>query len=303
MMQDGSSAQTAPKPVEVLIHNVSHKDLLMGVCRTEDALTESMAASSGRYRRAKPAFSAFHPVSRALQRILEAKDGSGTAASADDLLECPSVEDNANGNTSMIVAGLRVRLPLGRSLQFSSSREPTARPLTARDVVLQTPLPPPVSLSAASVEDTTEQAATTPVGSDEEPERDGLAVGAVYFPLISVLVPKWLEISYDKSCRQCVYLISGSCTPRNPDADMSDNSTEATAKLIKIFLGLVYPVSTRPKFVTCDHLNCYVGRPRAWALFRWPTIVNRCAWVGTRGYFTPLSFGHSQVRRERKLRP
>ena len=44
-------------------------------------------------------------------------------------------------------------------------------------------------------------------------------------PLVAVLVPRWLEISYDKSCRQRVYLISGSCTPRDPDADMSDNST------------------------------------------------------------------------------
>ena len=219
-----------PKPVEVLIHNVSHADLVLSVCNADDALAEGMTASSGRFRRAKPAFSAFHPVSRALHRLLEAKDAGSIAASADDLLQCPSVEEYGS---SKIVAGLRVRLPRGRSLQFSSSHEPTARPLTTHDVVLQAPLLPPAASPPTN---------PTLAGSDEEPERDGLAVVAVYFPLIAVLVPKWLEISYDKSCRQRIYLISGSCSPRNPDADMADNSTEATAKLIKLFLGLVYPV-------------------------------------------------------------
>lgn len=243
-MQDGSSAP-APKPVEVLIHNVSHKDLVMSVCHAQDVLAEGMVASGVRCQRAKPAFSAFHPVSRALQRILEGNDSGGTSASVDDLLECPTVEGDVDGSMSKIVAGLRVRVPRGRPLQFSSSREPTARLLTERDVVFQTPLLPLRSPSAASVAETTgDQASTAAVGSDEEEEQDGLAVVAVYFPLISVLVPKWLEISYDKSCRQRVYLISGSCTPRNPDADMSDNSTEATAKLIKMFLSLVYPVPT-----------------------------------------------------------
>lgn len=226
-----------PKPVEVLIHNVSHADLVLGVCNADDALAEGTVASTGRCRRAKPAFSAFHPVSRALHRLLEAKDAGGIAASADDLLECPSVEEYG---TSKIVAGLRVKLPRGRSLQFSSSHEPTARPLTAHDVVLQAPLLPPAGPPTTSGGDVSKN--PTPAGSDEEPDRDGLAVVAVYFPLVAVLVPKWLEISYDKSCRQRIYLVSGSCTPRNPDADMADNSTEATAKLIKLFLGLVYPV-------------------------------------------------------------
>ena len=238
----GSSSTPAPKPVEVLIHNVSHKDLLMSVCRADDTLPDGTVTRSDRCRRAKPAFSAFHPVSRALHRLLEAKEHGGVnVASADDLLECPAIADHLNGSASSIVAGLRVK-QRGRSLQVSSSREPTTRPLTAHDVVLQASLPPPANPSATSAGGATTDATGKFAGSDEELEQDGLAVVAVYFPLIAVLVPKWLDVSYDKTCRQRIYLISGSCTPRNPEMEMSDNSTEATAKLIKLFLGLVYPV-------------------------------------------------------------
>lgn len=239
----GSSNTSAPKPIEVLIHNVSHKDLLMSVCRADDTLPDSTVTSSDRCRRAKPAFSAFHPVSRALHRLLEAKEHGESVVSADDLLECPATAEHLNGSTLSIVAGLRVKQH-GRSLQVSSSREPTARPLTARDVVLQAALPPHSDPSASPADGASADATGKPAGSDEELEQDGLAVVAVYFPLIAVLVPKWLDVSYDKTCRQRIYLISGSCTPRNPEMEMSDNSTEATAKLIKLFLGLVYPVGT-----------------------------------------------------------
>jgi hypothetical protein len=218
--------------------------------------------SSGheRCRRARPAFNAFNPISRALYRLLEPQDGGSVAVSAEDLLECPSVEQTAatGGGTPTIVTGLRLHTQSGRALQFSSSREPTMRPLTAGDVVLQAPLAAPAPpASPARDEAAAATAAATPAGSDEEQERDGLAVVAVYFPLISVLVPKWLDISYDKTCRQRVYLISGSCTPRDPDADMSDNSTEATAKLIKLFLGLLYPVrATRSLPHACISRGC-----------------------------------------------
>ena len=217
--------EAAQKPVEILIHNVSHKDLLMSVCRAEDTVTRDDCDDRSwkeRCRRAKPAFSAFNPISRVLYRQLDPQQGGTVAASAGDLLECPAVDtsgaETAEAGSPTIVTGFRLQLPpKGQPLQFSSSQQPTARPLTQADLVLASPLPPPA----------TPPRPAAPAASDEEEEdRDGLAVTAVYFPLISVLVPKWLEISYDKSCRQRVYLISGSCTPRDPDADMADNSTE-----------------------------------------------------------------------------
>ena len=78
----GASTAAAPKPVEVLIHNVSHKDLLMSVCRAEDTLANDSSGHE-RCRRARPAFNAFNPISRALYRLLEPQDGGSVAASAE----------------------------------------------------------------------------------------------------------------------------------------------------------------------------------------------------------------------------
>lgn len=65
----------------------------------------------------------------------------------------------------------------------------------------------------------------------------------VCFPLIAVLVPKWLKSieSSKPSVRKVVILVSGKGTPSDINADMMDNSTKVTAQLIQTFLHLVYP--------------------------------------------------------------
>ena len=207
------------KPLEVLIHNVSHKDLLMTVCRAEHASGDGELC-----RRAKPAFSAFAPISKAIYRLLDPSAGGTVAASAEDLVESPAnspaaaAEDAAAAADASATLTTGMRVPSAQPLRISGSREPSAHGLRARDVVLQAPLPSPAPRPASSGGDGASS-------EDGEEEPDSLRVQQVHFPLIAVLVPRWLEISYDKSCRQRVYLISGSCTPRDPDADMSDNST------------------------------------------------------------------------------
>ena len=233
------------KPVEILIHNVSHRDLVLSICRSEHSSDESC------WRKARPKFSSFSPISMATHSLLQV-DGLCT----DNLLDAPltghqstplcvgisvpaSQVDSATGGPSeapTVCAGLRV--PVAQRVQYTQGRQACAHGLRAEDLLFQAPLPPmrdsqPAAAAAAG------SPSSSTLGKDSD---DGLLIiRAVFFPLIAALVPKWLEVSYDKTCHQRIYLISGCSAPRDPHDEMSDNSTEATARLIKLFLGLLYP--------------------------------------------------------------
>ena len=66
-------------------------------------------------------------------------------------------------------------------------------------------------------------------------------IDAVYFPLIGILMPKWLSSIPTDNANKVVLLITGVGTPASNTGDMNDNSTEYTGKLIEEFLNMVYP--------------------------------------------------------------
>lgn len=67
---------------------------------------------------------------------------------------------------------------------------------------------------------------------------------AVYFPLLAVVIPKWLnEINgLQNKGRKILFLISGQGTPRDESARVQDNSTEMTAKIMELFMQKEYPM-------------------------------------------------------------
>lgn len=71
-----------------------------------------------------------------------------------------------------------------------------------------------------------------------------VAITAVYFPLIALLLPKWLQVLKEfksDGSQKLVYLISGAGIPRNVSHSIHGNSTEITAKLISLFVQQYYP--------------------------------------------------------------
>ncbi|KAF1317256.1 hypothetical protein FI667_g14925, partial [Globisporangium splendens] len=71
-----------------------------------------------------------------------------------------------------------------------------------------------------------------------------VAITAVYFPLIALLLPKWVQVLREfksESSKQLIYLISGAGIPRNEAHSIHGNSTETTAKLIALFVQQYYP--------------------------------------------------------------
>eukprot|EP01084_Bolivina_argentea_P258187 435175_1 len=67
-----------------------------------------------------------------------------------------------------------------------------------------------------------------------------VVISGVYFPLLSVLVPKWkrhIEESGVHDCRKVIILVSGVGVHRESNGEISlDNSTEITAQLMEDFL-------------------------------------------------------------------
>ncbi|CAI5734462.1 unnamed protein product [Peronospora destructor] len=72
---------------------------------------------------------------------------------------------------------------------------------------------------------------------------DRVGITAVYFPLVALLLPKWMQVLKEfqsKNSRQLIYLISGAGIPRNVEHSRNDNSTEITAQLIALFVHQYY---------------------------------------------------------------
>ncbi|CAM9417093.1 unnamed protein product, partial [Ectocarpus sp. 12 AP-2014] len=70
-------------------------------------------------------------------------------------------------------------------------------------------------------------------------------ISGVYFPLLSVLMPKWMELlagsGDDVDSSKTVLLVSGVGQPRNEEHRLEDNSTEVTAVLMEAFLKRHFP--------------------------------------------------------------
>ncbi|CAM9477883.1 unnamed protein product [Scytosiphon promiscuus] len=84
------------------------------------------------------------------------------------------------------------------------------------------------------------------VGGSEELQDGEAYITGVYFPLLSVLMPKWLEQldgngeGADAS-QKTILLVSGVGQPRNEEHRLEDNSTEVTAVLMEAFLRRHFP--------------------------------------------------------------
>jgi cytidine deaminase len=70
-------------------------------------------------------------------------------------------------------------------------------------------------------------------------------IDCAYFPLVAILLPKWLKSIEDNMCggttKKILVLVSGRGTPSDASANVSDNSTEYLGKMILLFISKVYP--------------------------------------------------------------
>ncbi|CAM9341794.1 unnamed protein product [Pylaiella littoralis] len=83
------------------------------------------------------------------------------------------------------------------------------------------------------------------VGTNAADEGAEAFISGVFFPLLSVLMPAWMELlagnGDDVDSSKTVLLVSGVGQPRNEEHRLEDNSTEVTAMLMEVFLKRHYP--------------------------------------------------------------
>lgn len=84
----------------------------------------------------------------------------------------------------------------------------------------------------------------------------------MYFPLIALLLPKWVQVLKEfksESSKQLIYLISGAGIPRNEAHSIHGNSTETTARLITLFVQQYYPQMDVTQVHSGSNIFRYVG--------------------------------------------
>ena len=217
------AAEKPKRYLEMIVHNVSHTDLVLSV----DAPPES---EEGIYCLCAPRFSAFDMYCR---RILDSLNGE------EEVIQFPRYERSETSPRYSIVSPKPSRqglLNTGFSLGDSSSLTITTEELPnlrfrGRD--------------AHRIE---------PYYKNEDLLKE-LKLSHAFFPLLATLLPRWqreLSRKYDSRnvpLKKVVVLVSGVGTPRNWTHSIKGNSTQACAELMERFIRTLYPDVTVVRYV------------------------------------------------------
>ena len=305
------------KYLEMLVHNVSHTDMILGLSGNgmnsnatnaapsfladyeknprrkttfaKDDTTKEARTNIGqdntdeKYLLSVPRFSAFDMFSRRVFKELQRQMGN---ASLDErIISYPRYErSNATARYTLVTPRPEDRhmLPVGFNLEqneegknvdddvlsVDQSDMPSLR-LRGRDlpkvdpsILGETPRKKRCTVSSSkptfgNLSPLDEQLGNQEV-SGHVSLNDKLRINAVFFPLLSSLLARWLGQIADKyggvqstsnvsaplhnpNVKKVMVLVSGVGTPRNWTHSVSGNSTEACAELMELFINVLYP--------------------------------------------------------------
>lgn len=191
--------------IEILIHNVSHTDMVMSIFDSY-GLDKSIIA--------RPKFSCFREISSKIESCIREV----------------TLEDLKTIKHPVYSRETNARHPIIRSSNTNQQLD-VGFDLLNHQVFI----------------DNIEQLRFRQNDRDKTSQRESsstIKLSAVYFPLLSMLIPKWLnevETRGKSNSRKIVFLVSGQGTPRDESARIQDNSTEITAIIMEMFLKKVYP--------------------------------------------------------------
>ncbi len=201
------------KRVEILIHNLSHSDMALSVNKHNLSLPIGSVV-------ARPKFSEYRDIS---EKLLLSLQQGGLATTIKKPVYSRSHQQTEDGRYPIAPQprpGLRNILPLGFDISKCA-----------------------VGISMDSLHFKA-HCAELMADNSGNTQSSTCVVDAMYFPLLSVLVHKWLdtlEANGHLDSRKIVILISGRGSPTDPTARCVDNSTKATAKLVQKLLMREYP--------------------------------------------------------------
>ncbi|DAZ98775.1 TPA: hypothetical protein N0F65_003991 [Lagenidium giganteum] len=246
--------------MEFLVHNISHSDLVVELsCFDDDAWTADQSASPApaptkRTQKlvapdgtqiplsllARPKFSLFQQTSKAIMDKVEQLRAGDSQGQAYARVQTPSPGAESPGarpaqlHPSMLDIA-QEQPKKSRYCKWKAKCQDTQSPIGFK--LDECPIP------VANLEDFQIRGGIDTVKLVETHWKK-VAITAVYFPLIALLVPKWLQVLKEftsASSKQLIYLMSGAGIPRNVAHSVQGNSTEITAKLIGVFVRQYYP--------------------------------------------------------------
>ena len=185
--------------VEILVHNVSHSDLVLALNNKHQSLEYGKIIG-------KPKFSHFKRITQKIDKSL------GEIGSKIDI-EMREKHKRLEGNG---IQKLEDKTFLGIDLR-------------------KIPI---------DIVDTSALKFRRNVRSQLPADNEGCVVTAAYFPLLAILVPKWLatiEAHGQEIKRKIIFLVTGRGTPVDITASEISNSTKHTGALMTRVLNNVYP--------------------------------------------------------------
>lgn len=267
--------------LEILVHNVSHTDLILGLsgvgANTDGSISlrpklsidsnhttprsKNLSDKTGpetspeeeKYILCRPRFSAFDMFSRRVKTDLSKRRYSNP------IISYPRYErSNASARYTLVTPrpGDQSMLPVGFNLEKSASVTdnieaedelavsandmPSLR-VRGRDISKIDP-----ALLGDSPRRVSVMSPGPTVTHSESSATEKLRINAVFFPLMSTLLPRWLGQIADKlgkssNVKKVVVLVSGVGSPRNWTHSVSGNSTQVCSDLMEMFINELFP--------------------------------------------------------------
>jgi len=248
----GAAGGNAASFVSILVHNLSHSDLMMSIRPAESAGAAAMAAvtaAAGGPSTAipplppalitRPKFNRFKQITGRLLTYVEnhGVDGvefpsplAAATSSPSPSVDSPNPTIAASSDSSLSASPIGTQSPMRTTCPYG---------FRVKDGQVRFQ-----DWDAFKLKDKDMATITDFRNSKSE-------LVAVFFPMLAVLVPRWLNIVAGKNARRGIrdphqtrkmlYLISGAGTPFNEGQDASGNSTKGVAKLAIHFLRQFYP--------------------------------------------------------------
>lgn len=240
-------------PVEVLVHNVSHRDFIVSVQHNKDEAVQLAPVLSGAGGTSKgpnnkevlsfgrPKFSHFQPVGVKLLESLCGVDGA-----APDLTSIGhQSEEGVNVNVGFSFRECCApQLACAAAMLLERGCDACIGGCGSRRLTRW------ILISLDTDDELVEMADWDMFHWRDHRVQDPTSkpmVNGCYFPLLAVIMPMWLRSGTESGraesepSRRYLYLVSGSGTPRDATHDKAGNSTESTAALMKLFVETHWP--------------------------------------------------------------
>jgi cytidine deaminase len=241
-----------PKYLELLVHNVSHTDLVLGLDFLDDAATRATNDDEDEANRnyMRPRFSSFDLLCRlVLRQMNDHKDdnlselptqttlAAATAIAADQVYYFPRYQRSMDDP--------RYAIREWPVLVGTSSHAPPPRTPTGFRLPSLALLPPNITHEDVRIREGHDEATILAALNDPQRGASALGIRRVFFPLLAAILPVWhrhiAEKEYHSPVKRVLILVTGVGTPRNPNHDVNGNSTQVCADLMRLFLARVDP--------------------------------------------------------------